>query len=127
MMNLPEAGLYVLGDYVSPTPYTDLAVERTAEIGAAMTNFLARMDQQQRTRPVALSEATGEIDGISYQVQGAGSPLVLLPLSVAPPNGSPAAPAHQTALHRHPERTGIGDDWQSGGTRAYRRLSRCGR
>ena len=50
MMNLPEAALHVLGDYVSPTPYTDLAVERTADIGAAMTDFLARMDQQQRTR-----------------------------------------------------------------------------
>jgi ubiquinone/menaquinone biosynthesis C-methylase UbiE len=41
---------------------------------------------------VALSEATGEIDGISYQVQGTGSPLVLLPLSVAPSQWEPLLP-----------------------------------
>lgn len=92
VMNLPEATLNTLRDYVSPTPYTDLAVERTAEIGAAMTGFLARIDQQQRTRAMALSEATGEIDGISYQVQGTGSPLVLLPLSVAPSQWEPLLP-----------------------------------
>jgi ubiquinone/menaquinone biosynthesis C-methylase UbiE len=90
--NLPGTVLQILSDYVSPTPYTDLAAERTAEIGAAMIGFLARIDQQQRTRAVTLPEATGEIDGISYQVQGAGSPLVLLPLSVAPSQWEPLLP-----------------------------------
>jgi ubiquinone/menaquinone biosynthesis C-methylase UbiE len=90
--NLPETVLHILSDYVSPTPYTDLAAERTAEIGAAMVGFLARIDQQQRTRAATPSEATGEIDGISYQVQGAGSPLVLLPLSVAPSQWEPLLP-----------------------------------
>jgi SAM-dependent methyltransferase len=90
--NLPEAGLHVLSDYPSPTPYTDLAAERPAEIGTAMIEFLARVDQQHRARAVALSTATGEIDGITYEVQGTGTPLVLLPLSVAPSQWEPVLP-----------------------------------
>jgi ubiquinone/menaquinone biosynthesis C-methylase UbiE len=92
VMNLPEATLHTLRGYVSPTPYTDLAVDRTDEIGTAMTDFLARIDQRQGTRPVALSEGMGETAGISYRVQGAGSPLVLLPLSVAPSQWEPLLP-----------------------------------
>ena len=92
VMNLPEAALHILGDYVSPTPYTDLAMERTTEIGAAMTDFLASIDRRQQTRPVAVSEGMGEIDGISYEIQGTGSPLVLLPLSVAPSQWEPLLP-----------------------------------
>jgi ubiquinone/menaquinone biosynthesis C-methylase UbiE len=92
MTTLPEAALHILGDYVSPTPYTDLAVERTAEIGTAMTDFLASIDRRQQTRPVALAEGMGEIDGISYEIHGTGSPLVLLPLSVAPSQWEPLLP-----------------------------------
>ena len=92
VMNLPEAALHILGDYVSPTPYTDLAMERTTEIGAAMTDFLASIDRRQQTRPVAVAEGMGEIDGISYEIQGTGSPLVLLPLSVAPSQWEPLLP-----------------------------------
>jgi ubiquinone/menaquinone biosynthesis C-methylase UbiE len=92
VMNLPEARLQILQDYSSPTPYTDIAVDRTAEIGAAMTDFLARIDQGTGTSTVALSEGMGEVDGISYHVQGAGSPLVLLPLSVAPSQWEPLLP-----------------------------------
>jgi ubiquinone/menaquinone biosynthesis C-methylase UbiE len=92
VMNLPEATLTTLRDYASPTPYTDLALERTAEIGAAMLNFLVSIDRRQQTRPIALAEGMGDIDGISYQVQGTGSPLVLLPLSVAPSQWEPVLP-----------------------------------
>ncbi len=92
VMNLPEATLHILRDYVSPTPYTDLAVDRTDEIRAAMTEFLARIDQRKGTRRVSLSEGEGEIAGIFYRVQGAGPPLVLLPLSVAPSQWEPLLP-----------------------------------
>ncbi|MBI3329406.1 MAG: methyltransferase domain-containing protein [Nitrospinae bacterium] len=92
VMNLPEATLHILRDYVSPTPYTDLAVDRTDEIKAAMTDFLARIDQRKGTRTVSLPEGNGEIAGISYRMQGAGSPLVLLPLSVAPSQWEPLLP-----------------------------------
>jgi ubiquinone/menaquinone biosynthesis C-methylase UbiE len=89
---LPEATLHILRDYVSPTPYTDLAVDCTDDIGTAMTDFLARIDQRDATKTVALPEGQGEIAGISYRVQGAGSPLVLLPLSVAPSQWEPLLP-----------------------------------
>jgi ubiquinone/menaquinone biosynthesis C-methylase UbiE len=92
VMNLPEATLHILRDYVSPTPYADLAVDRTDEIGAAITDFLARIDQRKAIKTVALSEGMGEIAGISYRVQGAGPPLVLLPLSVAPSQWEPLLP-----------------------------------
>jgi ubiquinone/menaquinone biosynthesis C-methylase UbiE len=92
VMNLPEATLHILRDNVSPTPYTDLAADCTDEIGAAMTDFLARIDQRQGTGTLALSEGMGEVAGISYRVQGAGSPLVLLPLSVAPSQWEPLLP-----------------------------------
>jgi ubiquinone/menaquinone biosynthesis C-methylase UbiE len=92
MTNLPEATLHVLSGYASPTPYTDLALERTADIGAAMREFLGRMDQQRRATPITPAAASGEIDGIMYQVQGAGTPLVLLPLSVAPSQWEPLMP-----------------------------------
>jgi ubiquinone/menaquinone biosynthesis C-methylase UbiE len=81
-----------LRDSVSPTPYTDLAVDHTEEIGLTMTDFLARIDQRQGIKTVALSEGMGEIAGISYRVQGAGSSLVLLPLSVAPSQWEPLLP-----------------------------------
>jgi ubiquinone/menaquinone biosynthesis C-methylase UbiE len=90
--NLPEARLHLLPDYLSPTPYTDIAVDRTAEIGATMTDFLADIDQRTGTKPLTLTKSQGEVDGISYQVQGAGSPLVLLPLSVAPSQWEPLLP-----------------------------------
>jgi ubiquinone/menaquinone biosynthesis C-methylase UbiE len=90
--DLPEAKLHILPDYASPTPYADIAVERTAEIAAAMTDFLAQIDQRSEMKSVAVTEATGEVDGIFYEVQGAGTPLVLLPLSVAPSQWEPLLP-----------------------------------
>jgi ubiquinone/menaquinone biosynthesis C-methylase UbiE len=90
--NLPAATLHILADYVSPTPYTDIAVDRTAEIEAAMLEFLARIDRQNGIGRVALSAGTGEVAGIAYRIQGAGSPLVLLPLSVAPSQWEPLLP-----------------------------------
>jgi hypothetical protein len=46
LANLPEATLYMLQGYASPSPYADLAVDRRQEIGAAMIDFLARIDQR---------------------------------------------------------------------------------
>jgi ubiquinone/menaquinone biosynthesis C-methylase UbiE len=92
VMSLPAATLHALQGYVSPTPYADLAVERTTEIGTAITDFLAHIDQRMGTRTAALSESDGEVEGIAYHVQGSGSPLVLLPLSVAPSQWEPLLP-----------------------------------
>jgi ubiquinone/menaquinone biosynthesis C-methylase UbiE len=90
--SLPGATLHLLRDYVSPTQYTDLAAERPDELGTAISDFLARIDRQQHTPKMALPEGRGEVAGISYRVQGAGSPLVLLPLAVAPSQWEPLLP-----------------------------------
>jgi ubiquinone/menaquinone biosynthesis C-methylase UbiE len=121
--NLPEAMLHVLQGYDSPTPYTDLAADRTAEIGKAITDFLARIDQRDGTRTVALSEGEGESAGIAYRVQGAGSPLVLLPLSVAPSQWEPLLPwlarQHCTITLRSPALGMVGSLEARGRTTGY--------
>src|SRR5262249_23249339 len=90
--NLPEATLITLRDYVSPTIYADVVADRSADIGAAMLDFLARMGQKHETRPVSLPGGEGEVAGISYRISGSGSPLVLLPLGVAPSQWEPLVP-----------------------------------
>ena len=80
---LQEATLITLRDYISPTIYADVVADRSVDIGAAMTDFLARMDQAYGTRTVALPRDEGEVAGISYRIAGSGPPLVLLPLGVA--------------------------------------------
>src|ERR687887_1837188 len=62
--DLREATLITLRDYVSPTIYADVVADRSADIGAAMMDFLARMDQVQGLRAVALPRGEGEVAGI---------------------------------------------------------------
>ncbi len=50
--NLQGATLIALRDYVSPTIYADVVADRTADIGADMLDFLARMDQVSGTGAV---------------------------------------------------------------------------
>jgi SAM-dependent methyltransferase len=90
--NFQEATLITLRDYVSPTIYADVVAERSADIGAAMMDFLARMDQVHGTRAVALPKGEGEVAGISYRIEGSGPPLVLLPLGVAASQWEPLIP-----------------------------------
>jgi ubiquinone/menaquinone biosynthesis C-methylase UbiE len=92
MANLQEATLITLRDYVSPTIYADVVADRSADIGAAMLDFLVRMDQMHGTRTVALPQGEGEVAGLSYRVEGSGPPLVLLPLGVAPSQWEPLIP-----------------------------------
>ena len=90
--NLQEATLITLRDYVSPTIYADVVADRSADIGAAMMDFLARMDQVQEIKTVALPRGEGEVAGLSYRIEGSGPPLVLLPLGVAPSQWEPLLP-----------------------------------
>ena len=90
--NLQGATLITLRDYVSPTIYADVVADRSTDIGAAMLDFLARMDQRHEARTVSLPEGEGEVAGISYRIRGAGPPLVLLPLSAAPSQWEPLIP-----------------------------------
>jgi len=81
MAVLPEASIITLDDYYGH-PRADLLTDRTEDIGAAMLAFLARMDQLHTAKPVRLPAQEGELGGIAYRIQGAGAPLVLLPLAV---------------------------------------------
>ena len=81
--DLPPATTVVLRDYAGLT-WSDLAVERGAEIGGAMQDFLARSESRQPLPATSVPEQEGEIAGISYSVRGLGPPLVLLPLDLSP-------------------------------------------
>ncbi len=91
MAALPEATLIILHDYFSHTR-ADLLTDRMEDIGTAMLAFLARMDQLHTVKPVPLPAQEGEVEGISYRVQGAGAPLVLLPLGLAASQWEPLLP-----------------------------------
>ncbi len=80
---LPQATTAVLHDYAGLT-WADLCVERGGEIGAAMQDFLARLERNRPLPVPGLPEQEGEVAGISYSIRGAGPPLVLLPLDLSP-------------------------------------------
>ena len=87
----PEASIITLNDYYGH-PRADLLTDRAEDIGAAMLAFLARTDQLHAVKPVRLPAQEGELDGISYRIQGAGAPLVLLPLGLAASQWEPLLP-----------------------------------
>jgi len=91
MRTHPEASIITLNDYYGH-PRADLLTDRAEDIGAAMLAFLARMDQRHAVKPVRLPAQEGELDGISYRIQGAGAPLVLLPLGLAASQWEPLLP-----------------------------------
>ena len=80
---LTQAATVVLRDYAGLT-WADLCVERGAEIGGAMQDFLCRLEIRQPLPAPGLPPQEGEVAGISYSVRGVGAPLVLLPLDLSP-------------------------------------------
>ena len=88
---VPDALLVTLSNYAG-LPFADVAVERGDEIGQTLLNFIQRLDQKHPTPSVALKAGPGEVAGISYRVAGAGPPLLLLPLSLAPSQWDPLLP-----------------------------------
>ena len=85
---LPGAQLVTFRDY-EIRAWSDVAAERTDELGGAMLQFLARVDPSTAPAGPALREGDGEIAGISYRIRGAGAPLVLLPMFLAPSQWEP--------------------------------------
>jgi SAM-dependent methyltransferase len=78
---LPGASVVMLPEYMSP-PWADSVADRTAQVEDAMMGFLAS-PHRQPIQSVDLRPQEGEIAGMTYRVQGSGSPLVLLPLNLA--------------------------------------------
>ncbi len=92
MTRFPEATLTTLPGYEHPTPYADIAADCTDTLASALLTFLAQREQQHPVPPVAVPEGEGDVGDIMYRVRGAGPPLVLLPLSVAPSQWEPIIP-----------------------------------
>ena len=81
---LPNVSAHILSGY-EWLPWTDVIADRGAEIGAAMLDFLDRHPLP----PAGLSESEGDVAGITYRIRGAGPPLALMPLSLAPSQWDP--------------------------------------
>jgi SAM-dependent methyltransferase len=80
--SLPEATLVWLPGYFSP-PWADVVVDCTEQVETAILNSLSG-EQAKNPRNVHDDvDVRGEIAGITYHGRGTGSPLVLLPLSLA--------------------------------------------
>src|SRR5262249_7634464 len=63
--------------------WSDLAVDRRADITPAMLCFLQSIDRRGWPEALRLPEIEGEVADISYRIRGAGPPLVLMPLELA--------------------------------------------
>jgi SAM-dependent methyltransferase len=81
-----------LADYEA-LMWSDLARDRGAEIASAMDAFLQSVDRGPFSETLQLPESEGEAGGISYRIRGAGPPLVLMPLELAPSQWAPLLPA----------------------------------
>lgn len=91
MEKLSDARHVTLRDFAM-LGWTDMVRDRTDEIGSAMLDFLAQHTPAGAANTVPLAEEQGEIGGISYRMRGAGPPLVLLPLFLAPSQWEPLVP-----------------------------------
>ena len=109
--NLQAATLITLRDYVSPTIYADVVADRSADIGAAMIDFLARMDQVHGTRTVALPRGEGEVAGISLPHRGVGTASgVAAPGRGSFPMGAACPQAQGALVYDYPGRCLPGHD-----------------
>jgi SAM-dependent methyltransferase len=77
---LPGATLKSLSDW---QPWSDLITRHKPEITAALFPFLAAHTSANMRGP-SPSDSYGVVAGISYQIRGAGPPLVLFPLGLVP-------------------------------------------
>ena len=69
-------------------PWSDIVAERGSEIAPVMREFLDRHP----VAAVALPDREGEVGEVSYRIRGAGPPLVLMPLDLAPSQWEPIIP-----------------------------------
>jgi SAM-dependent methyltransferase len=82
--NLSSVSAHILRGY-EWQPWSDVIADRGAEIGAAVLDFLDRHPLP----TVRLPEPEGQVAGITYRIRGAGPPLFLMPLSLAPSQWDP--------------------------------------
>jgi hypothetical protein len=88
LASLPHAAPYTLRDYEC-LPWADVMVDRGAEVAAAMLDFLDRVSRDDNLASPNLPPQQGEVEGISYDIRGAGPPLLLMPLDLTPSQWEP--------------------------------------
>ncbi len=91
LASLPAAKWIHLSGYAG-LPWSDTLADRTEEVGFAMMDFLVRAEESRSAKAANLREGEGEIEEISYSIRGAGPPLILFPLSLAPSQWQPLVP-----------------------------------
>jgi SAM-dependent methyltransferase len=94
--NLPEATAIWLPGYFSP-PWADVVADCSASVESALFNFLFK-DQPRKDRAVP-GGLSGAVAGITYDSQGKGPPLILLPLSLASSQWDPLLSRLNTRCH----------------------------
>ncbi|MGE5820753.1 MAG: class I SAM-dependent methyltransferase [Deltaproteobacteria bacterium] len=91
LANVTGAKLILLRNFFS-SPWSDATAERRDDIARAMLDFIAAAESTRTSEASTASQADGEFAGITYSVRGTGSPLVLLPLALAPSQWEPLLP-----------------------------------
>lgn len=86
---LPETTVIWLPGYFSP-PWADPVADFTADVESALLNRLS--PGQTQADPGPRRDVQGAFAGITYRCEGAGEPLVLLPLSLASSQWEPLLP-----------------------------------
>jgi SAM-dependent methyltransferase len=86
----PDATAVVLGGYASAL-WTDTVADRAEEIAAALLTHLAEAQRLTPLPTLALA-GEGEVAGVTYRARGAGPPVFLFPLHLAPSQWEPILP-----------------------------------
>ena len=88
LATLPSATQVEFKDYLDVN-WSDVIADHSEAIGDSMMNFVERAECDLNLPPANLPPGEGEAAGISYRIFGAGKPLVLLPLVLAPSQWQP--------------------------------------
>jgi SAM-dependent methyltransferase len=89
--SLTDAEVIVFNNYESFL-YSDIVADFTDKISSVMRGFLERVNSVEHHMSASKSDEAGEVAGITYRIQGAGPPLVLLPLGLARSQWGPIVP-----------------------------------
>jgi SAM-dependent methyltransferase len=88
-VRLPAAERSVLAGYDAPGSWSDAVAERTEEIAERVIAFLGA---RHADVPLSPAPTAGTHAGISYQIEGSGPAVILLPFFLAPSQWTPAIP-----------------------------------
>ena len=122
--SLPEAKVVWLPGYFSP-PWADVVADCSDRRRDALLNVISR-DEPRKDSAVS-GEPQGTVAGISYHSRGEGTPLVLLPISLASSQWEPLLVSSRNAVSdRHAGRPGPGISRHARVTWPSGRLSRRG-